>query len=103
MSWANMNRIVCADLYFEPVPDAEELWKHGLRFIGVIKTAKWKFLMAYLSNIELQNQGDMSGLLTRPLDRKNPVLGDFVWMDQNKWYFIFTGGRMEKGRTYTRT
>ena len=43
----------------------------------------------------------MSLLLTRPVDRKNPVLGAFVWMDQNRRYFIFTGASMEKRRPYT--
>ena len=71
------------------------------RFIGVIKTKNRKFPMEYLSNIEFHNRGDMSGLLTRPLDRTKPVLGAFVWMDQNRQYFIFTGGLTEKGRPYT--
>ena len=61
MPWANMDRIVCADSYFASVPAAEELWKHGLCFMGIIKTSTRQFPMAYLSNIELQNQGDMSG------------------------------------------
>ena len=52
----------------------------------------WKFLMAYLSNIEFHNQGDMSGLLTIPVDRTKPLLVAFVWMDRNRLYFIFTGG-----------
>ena len=30
--------------------------------------------MVYLSTIELKNQGDMSGLLNSPVDRKKPVL-----------------------------
>ena len=47
--------------------------------------------MAYLSNIELQNWEDMSGLLTSPVDRTKPVLGVFVWMDWNRRYFISTG------------
>ena len=58
--------------------------------------------MAYLSNIEFQNRGDMSGLLTRQVDRTKPVLGDFVWMDRNRRYFIFTVGSMEKGMLYNR-
>ena len=40
MSWANTDRIVCADSYFASVPTAEELWNHGICFIGVIKTAE---------------------------------------------------------------
>ena len=100
MPWANTDRIVCADSYFAAVSAAEELWERGLRFIGVIKTATRKFLMAYLSNIEFQNWGDMSSFSTRPVDRTKPVLGDFVWMDWNRRYFIFTEGSMEKGRLY---
>ena len=53
--------------------------------------------MAYLSNIEIHNQVDMSGLLTRPVYRTNPVLGYFVWMDRYSRYFIFTGGLVDKG------
>ena len=73
MPWDNTDRIVCAGSYFASVPTAEELCKHELRFIGVIKTSTRKFLMAYLSNIDFQNRGDMSGLLTRPVDRTKPV------------------------------
>ena len=72
------------------------------RFIGVIKTETRKFLIAYLSNIEFQNRGDISGLLTRPVYREKPVLGAFIWMDQNRRYFIFIGVSMEKGRLHTR-
>ena len=67
------------------------LCKPGLRFIGVIKMVMRKFPMAYLSNIEFQNWGYMSGFLTMPVDRTNLVLGAFVWMDSNMRYFIFTG------------
>ena len=66
------------------MPDDEELWKHGLHFIGVIKTATWQFLMAYISNIAIQNRGDMSKLLTSLVDRTKTVLGDFIWMDRNR-------------------
>ena len=92
IQWDNTDRIICTDSYFTSVPAAEKLWKHRLRFIGVIKTEMRKFLMAYPSNIEFQNWGDMSGFLTRTVDRTDPVLGAFVWMDQNMWCFIFTVG-----------
>ena len=78
MQWANTDRIVCADSYFASLPAAEELWNCGLRFIGVIKTSTRKLSMAYLYNIEFHNWGDMSGLLTRPVERKKPVLDDFL-------------------------
>ena len=103
MPWANTDRIVCSDSYFASMPAAEYLWKHGIRFIGVIKTAMQQFLMAYLYKIEFQDRKDMIGLLARLVDRTNPVLGAFVWMNHNRRYFIFTGGSMEKGRQYTCT
>ena len=46
-------------------------------FIGVIETEKQQFNMAYLSNIELHNLGDMSGLLIILIDWTMPVWGDF--------------------------
>ena len=101
MLWANTDRIVFADSYFASVPDAEEFWKCGLRFFGVIKIATRQCTMAYLSNIEFNNGGDMSGFLTRPVDRTKPVFGAFVWMDRNSRYFVFTGGLMVKWRTCT--
>ena len=76
-----MARIVCADSYFVPVPADEAFWKHEIQFVGVIKTTTQQFLMAYLSNIESQNQGDMSGFLTRPIDRTKLVLVTFSGMD----------------------
>ena len=101
--WANTDRIIFTDSYFASVPSSEEFWRHGLRFIGVIKTATRQFPMAYLYNIEFHNWVDMSGLLTRPVDNTNLVLGAFVCMDQNRPYFIFTGVSMEKGLPYTPT
>ena len=70
---------------------AEEFWKHGLRFIGVIKTEMRKFMMTYLSNIELQNQGDISGLLTRPIDRTKLVLGGFFYVSEQAALHFYWG------------
>ena len=41
--WFGSNRIVCADSYFASVGAAKELYRNGLRFIGVVKTAKKGF------------------------------------------------------------
>ena len=60
LPWVNTDRIVCENSYFASVPDSEELWKRGIHFIGVIKTETHKFMMVYMSNIELQNRGDIS-------------------------------------------
>ena len=67
------------------------------RFIGIIKTTTWQFPMAYLSNIELNNRENMSELLTRPVDRKNPVLGDFFgWIRTGSTLFLL-GDQWRKG------
>ena len=63
--------------------------------------ATQQFLMAYLSNIELQNWGYISGFLNRPVDSTKLVLDASVWMDQNRQYLIFTGVSMKKGPPYT--
>lgn len=63
--WTMSDRIVCADSYFASVVAAEELMRVGLQFIGVIKTATRRYPMNYLSNKELHQQGDQSGLVTR--------------------------------------
>lgn len=43
MPWAKTNRLVVADSYFASVQAAEELFKVGLRFTGVVKTATKRF------------------------------------------------------------
>ena len=53
LPWAKSKRGVCTDLYFASITLAEELMKIKLRFIGVVKTARKKFPMQYLSSIEL--------------------------------------------------
>ena len=82
--WDNTDRIVCSGSYFESVSATEELWKHGLRFIGIIKTAMRIFPMVYLYNIEFHNRRDMSVFLTRPVDRTKLALGASVYMDRNR-------------------
>ena len=43
LPWDNTDTIVCTYSFFTSVPAAEELWKHGLCFIGVIKKEMWQF------------------------------------------------------------
>ena len=53
--------------------------------------------MAYLSNIELKNQGDMSELLTRSIVRTKSVLGAFVCMDHKSGTSFLLGDTRRKG------
>ena len=75
--------MICVDSYSSSVPADKELWKRGLYFIGFIMIEMRIFQMEYLSNKKLYNWGDISGLLTRPVDSTKTVSGDFIWMD---WY-----------------
>ncbi|KAI2490544.1 Transposase IS4 [Fragilaria crotonensis] len=99
--WFGSNRIVCADSYFASVGAAEELFRNGLRFIGVVKTATRGFPKTFLSSVELESRGDFLALKRLASDNK-PSLGAFVWMDRERRYFISTAGTLEAGTPYVR-
>jgi hypothetical protein len=61
--WVFSNCMVCADSYFASVGTAEELLKLKTQFIGVIKTATWRFPMQHLSTVELQQRGVRFGVV----------------------------------------
>lgn len=44
--WAESGRVVVADSYFAAVEATRELYKIGLRFVGVVKTATKRYPMA---------------------------------------------------------
>jgi hypothetical protein len=93
--WFGSNRIVCADSYFASVRVTEELFRNGLRFIGVVKTATRGFPKAFLSSVELANRGDFLALKRVPADNESkPALGAFVWMDRERRYFISSAGSL---------
>ena len=88
--YMNTQRIVCANSYFASVTAAELLHMNGLKFIGVIKTATRKYLMAHLAAHELENRGDHYGLVRRKSGEGEDEcdLLSFVWMDHGRRYFI---------------
>jgi Transposase IS4 len=103
MLWANSDQIVCVDSYFASVAAAFlELKKIGLRFIGVVKTARTRrFPMAYLQGLELQKRGDRKGLIMR--GGSGPLLLAFVWMDRDHHrYFIASASSLQEGASYNR-
>jgi Transposase IS4 len=63
MPWARAGRIVAADSGFNSVEGAEELYKAGLRYIGVVKTATRRYPMSALQ-IEFCSSGGRVGLLS---------------------------------------
>ena len=58
--------------------------------------------MLYIYNKEFHNQGDICRLLTRPVDRKKPLLVAFVRMDRNKRCLVLSMGLIKKLRPYNR-
>ena len=99
--WVQMDCCICADSYFASVNAVEEMTQMGLQFIGVVKTATKKFPMTYLSNLELSNRGDFRGLVARGADG-HPEMIAFVWMDQDRQYFISNASSLLLGDPYVR-
>ena len=77
-------------------------WIHQSDSLVLSRRQHGNFRLAYLSNMEVQNRGDMSEFLTRPVKRTKPVLGAFFkWIGTGGTSF-FLGGRWRKGgRTVT--
>jgi hypothetical protein len=92
---------VCADSYFASVGAAKELFRNGLRFIGVVKTATRGYPKPSLTSVELQNRGDFVALWSNATEN-SPELGAMVWMDRERRYFISTAGSFEWGTPYQR-
>jgi hypothetical protein len=100
--WFGSNHIVCADSYFASVGAAKELYRNGLRFIGVVKTATRGFPKALLTSVELNQRGDFFALASDSEDELDPTMAAFVWMDRERRYFIATAGALSEGKPYTR-
>ena len=56
--------------------------------------------MQYLSTLELEERGDMSGLVTKD-ENGAPNLLAFVWMDRDRRYFIASASSLTAGKPYT--
>ena len=99
--WFGSNRIVCADSYFASVGAAKELFRNGLRFIGVVKTATRGYPKPSLTSVELQNRGDFVALWSNATENSSEH-GAMLWMDKERRYFISTAGSFEWGTLYQR-
>ena len=59
-----------------------------------------KFPMSYLSNVELVQCGDYERLVARGTDGQ-PTMLSFVWMDQDRCYFIASASLLDLGIPYS--
>jgi Transposase IS4 len=93
--------MVCADSYFASVAAAEELYKHNIRLIGVVKTATRSFPKQYLLTVELRGKGDYHGIVSK-VENGKPALIVFVYCDRDRRYFIASGSHIGLGELITR-
>ena len=98
--WQGSGRIVVADRYFASVEAANALYKMGLKFIGVVKTATRHFPMSYLQNAVLTGRGDRRAVVSTL--GTGDLMMAVVWCDRERRYFIATTGSMEAGMPYVR-
>ena len=99
--WRNSGRVVCADSYFSPVPCAIAMRDMGMRCIGVAKTATKKYPRHYLSTVEQPEKGDDKGVLNIEPTTGYTLLA-FVWVDQERRYFISNCCYLSQGLPYTK-
>ena len=97
LPWVNNHKIVCADSYFTSVTAAELLYLSGLKFIVVVETATKKYPRANLDYQELEKSWYRYGLVKRKTIPYGCDLLVYVWMDQDRRYFIASGSSMEAG------
>ena len=99
--WMHTNRIVCADSYFASVETAHTLYKSGMRFIGVIKTAHRGFPLAHLGSTPMNSRGTWTSMTTTFSDT-NCEIGAVLWVDRERRYFVTTVGTTLHGTTIYR-
>ena len=101
--WGNSGRIVVGDSYFASVQAAIRLFRIGLRFIGVVKTATTGYPMVYLGRVLLPDgKGDRHGVVTFDEESGCQLLA-FVWSDRDRRYFISTCSSLASGTVIERT
>jgi hypothetical protein len=77
-----------------------ELQRHGLRYIGVVKTAAKQYPMRYLSTLELNQRGERRGPVMRDIDTNYSTLLAFVWIDRGRQYFVLSASSLDAGKPY---
>jgi hypothetical protein len=95
--WARSNRVVVADSYFASVQTAKELFRMGLRFVGVVKTSTKGFPMRQLSSKQFCGRGQWSSFFyAGDGSSTDPDLLAFAWVDRNRRYFISSVSNLRK-------
>eukprot|EP00977_Amphora_coffeiformis_P022944 scaffold11978_cov153-Amphora_coffeaeformis.AAC.1 len=102
--WARTHRVVVADSYFASVQTAQELFKLGLRFIGVVKTATRGFPMKQLTSSQFGGRGQWKSFFHSGNGTlSDPDLISFAWVDRNRRYFVSTVSNLREAAPISRT
>lgn len=104
--WAKTGRTVYADSYYASVQTARELFKMGLRFTGVVKTATTGFPTKFLQELQFEEgRGGWEGLFHKGNEEQeaDPDMVAFAWVDKNRRYFISTTSSLTKAAPLERT
>jgi hypothetical protein len=100
LPWAETGRVVMADSFFASVEAAQVLYRIGLRFVGVVKTATKRFPMAALNKVQMPTRGIWKGLIHRGDKEKGlPDMLAFTWNDTNRRFFITTVSSLQRSLT----
>lgn len=99
--WAGLGRIVWADSYFASVEAGVHLRAHGLRFIGVVKTATRKYRMQELSRRPARERGDREYLVHKNDEGEVDMMA-LMWVDRERRYFRSTASTHNDGTPFER-
>jgi len=99
--WAGTTRVICADSYIASVATAQKLLVMGLRFIGVVKTAKMRFPMASRTIVPLGARGEHFSYKHASADGVTDLMA-VLWVDRERRYFIASASSALPGQPYTR-
>jgi hypothetical protein len=102
--WARTGRVIAADSYFASVEAARELFKMGLRFVGVVKTATKQYPMDALSRVQFTGRGMWKGLIHKGREAADdPDVLAFCWVDTNRRYFVTTASSIAPSTPISRS
>ena len=101
--WHSSGRVVVADCHFASLKLAEELYRRGIRFLGVIKNNTTGFPKEWLSTTALQGSpGEFKMLVHDPETPNFPRVGAVVWVVRARRFYIGTCSNARLGLPMTR-
>lgn len=97
--WTGTSRVVVGDSFFSSVETAKKMYRNGLRYIGVVKTASRGFPMSFLSTQPMCGRGSHKTTVSKISDDSENrfEMMALCWVDRNRRYFISTASTSRPG------